>query len=100
MNLLIDIGYYKEEAKRNKKEIIILNDIVEQQKSKTDNLFQQNKICSDSNEINKQQAKEYKHNYLDCAEDLANAKKVPWWKFNLKSVVAGSMGTLILILVL
>lgn len=96
MNLLIDLGYYEKEVKNNKKEIIILNDLIEQHEDKVANLFQQNKICSDANGINKQQAIEYKKEYLACTEELIKARKIPWWKFDLKSVVVGLLFVLLI----
>lgn len=99
-NLLIDVGYCKAELKKKNKETVILSDIIDKEKDKVDNLFQQSKICAENYEIKEQQAKEWKAEHAKVSEELIKALDIPWWKFDFKSIFTGSALTVLLILVL
>ena len=100
INMLIDLGYFKKELKTKNKEVVVLGDIVKQQEEIIDNLFQQNKICSDNYNIKDTQAKEWKAAHAEVSEELTKALDTPWYKFNIKSMTSGSIMTLILIILL
>lgn len=100
MNMLIDLGYFKKELKTKNKEVIVLSDIIGQQKGTIDNLFQQNKICSNNYNIKETQAEEWKAAYAEVNEELIKALDIPWYRFDIKSMASGSIITLILVILL
>ena len=99
MNMLIDLGYFKKELKTKNKEVVVLSDIINQQEETIDNLFQQNKICSDSYDIKETQAEEWKAAHAEVSEELIKALDTPWWKFDLKSLATGA-GTMVMLILL
>lgn len=98
-NLLIDIGYYKKKLKTSDKEKVVLSAIIAEEEAKVENLFEQNRICGENYIIKEKQADLWKKKYKECTEELIKAKDWPWWKFDLKSVLTGSIGTLLAIIV-
>ena len=89
MNALITYGHCKVNSKVKDEKIVVLSDIIEKEKDKVDNLFNQNKICIDNSNMYKKQAEEWKVEYKKTIEELKKAKDWPWWKFDVKSVVTG-----------
>ena len=80
------------------KEIVILSNIIATEKERSSNLFRQNAMCTENYEIKKEQAEEWKAEYVKTAEELEDALDVPWYKFDLKSFSVGGISGILLIL--
>ena len=96
MNALISIQACKVNSKIKDKKISILEAMLEVEEGKVDNLFNQNKLLMDSYTIKMTEAAEWKSEYMQCTEALIDAKDWPWWKFDLKSVLTGTIIPLII----
>lgn len=92
IHVLMSYGHCKANIKVKDDKIVVLSEIIEEEKGRADNLFNQNKICGDNSNIYKNQAREWKKEYYDCTEEL---KDLPWWKFDFKSISVGSIITLL-----
>lgn len=91
MNFLIDYQYCKNNRKEDKKNIILMDQINKKERENNINLFKQIKICTENNDIYKQQAVEYKAEYIKTVEELKKAKQTPWYKFDPKSLTIGGI---------
>ena len=100
MNALITFQHCKVNSKVKDDKITVLEAILEVEESKVDNLSKQNSLLFKDYSIKKTEAAEWKVEYMQCTEALVDAKKVPWWKFDLKSVLTGTIGTLLLVIIL
>ncbi len=78
--------------------VVILSDIIDTEKKVSINLSSQIEKVAANYTIVETEAAEWKAEYLQCTVELIDAKKTPWWKFNLKSVFTGSILTLIVII--
>ena len=96
MNALITYGHCKANTKIKDGKITVLEAILEVEEDKVDNLSKQNKILVEDYSIKEIEAGEWKAEYMQCTEALVDAKKVPWWKFDLKSVLTGTLIPLII----
>ena len=96
MNALITFQHCKVNSKVKDDKISVLKAILEVEESKIVNLSQQNSILLEDYFIKDTEAAEWKIEYMQCTEALVDAKKVPWWKFDLKSVLTGTLIPLII----
>ena len=97
-NALITIQACKVNSKIKDKKVSILEAMLTVEEGKTENLFGQNKLCTENNGIYKTQAKEWKAEHKECTEELIKAKDWPLWKFDFKSMSVGSILTLLALL--
>ena len=96
MNALITFQHCKVNSKVKDDKISVLEAILEVEESKVVNLSKQNNILFEDYSIKETEAAEWKVEYMQCTEALVDAKKVPWWKFDLKSVLTGTLIPLII----
>ena len=75
MNFAVDFKHCKSSLIIEKKQLIVLNDIIKEEKSKNKSLFSLNTICAENYNIKKEQAKEWKANYMEASGQLADALK-------------------------
>lgn len=98
MNALITFQHCKVNSKIKDDKIVVLTSTVTVAEDRADNLSKQNTLLAEDYLIKETEAVEWKAEYMQCTAALIDAKKVPWYSFNLKSVLTGSIGTLLLIL--
>ena len=98
MNQLITYDHCMYNSEVKDKKIVVLTEIIAAEETKVKNLFNQNRICGDNFNIKEKQAELWKVEYEKATDELIKAKDWPWWKFDLKSVLTGSIGTILLIL--
>lgn len=97
MNALISMQACKVNSKIKSDKIDVLSALIDLEEDKVDNITSQNELLTEDYFIKETEAAEWKTEYLQCTEALIDAKKVPWWKFNLKSVFTGVIGTLLVV---
>ena len=100
MNALITFQHCKVNSKVKDDKITVLEAILEVEEGKVANLSKQNSLLFEDYSIKETEAAEWKDQYGQCTEALIDAKKVPWWKFDTKSVVTGVISTLLAIILL
>ena len=89
-NLIATIQYCTLNRKEDKKKLTLLNNINLKEKEKSSILLKQLDLCFENTDMHKQQSAEYKAEYIKTVEELKKAKQMPWYSFDLKSVITGA----------
>lgn len=95
--LIAEFSAYRDNAIIKDKKITALNNILEAQKQIADNFSVQYDKCDDNFNIKKKEASAWKDKYSTCIGDSIDCGELPWYKFDFKSTVAGTLLTLLLI---
>ena len=81
----------RDNAANINKKIVVLSNIIEIEKQRTDNFSVQYDKCDSNFNIKKKQSEEWKKKYTTCTEDSVDCGELPWWKIDFKSMSIGAI---------
>ena len=96
MNALITFQHCKVNSDVKDEKIVVLSDIIANEEAKVKNLFKQTELWSKNYKMIEEQSASWKKEYKQCTEELIDANDWPWYKFDLKSVITGTLIPLII----
>lgn len=96
-NLIRDFKVCKATIVTYDEKISILTEISRVKTEKVGNLSMQYEKCDTNFSIVEKQASEWEASYTQCVEDTVDCGTLPWYKFDLKSVLTGVAGVLLIV---